>query len=115
MAAITASRWPISATVRPPAGSSSSRKRGERAGERPKTLLGMFEQRRATMQPRPKPNAGLPMARLAGETQAGLRAALPSLAAAANRVDIFAALLANSRLFSESCPSSRAIPQRTRS
>ena len=87
----------------------------ERAGDQPKTLLGMFEQRRATIQPRPKPATGLPMARLADETQAGLRAALPSFAAAANPVDISAALLANSRLFSESCPSSRAIPQRTRS
>ena len=48
--------------------------------------------------------AGLPMARLADETQAGLRAVLPSFAATANPIDITAALLSNSRLFSQILP-----------
>jgi acyl-CoA synthetase (NDP forming) len=48
--------------------------------------------------------AGLPMARLADDTQAGLRAVLPSFAATANPVDITAALLSNSRLFSQILP-----------
>jgi acyl-CoA synthetase (NDP forming) len=48
--------------------------------------------------------AGMPMAELSGDTQAGLRAVLPSFAATANPVDITAALLTNSRLFSEILP-----------
>jgi len=48
--------------------------------------------------------AGMPMAELSGETQASLRAVLPSFAATANPVDITAALLTNSRLFSEILP-----------
>jgi acyl-CoA synthetase (NDP forming) len=48
--------------------------------------------------------AGMPMARLSEATQAGLRAVLPSFAATANPVDITAALLTNSRLFSEILP-----------
>ncbi len=48
--------------------------------------------------------AGMPMAELSADTQAGLRAVLPSFAATANPVDITAALLTNSRLFSEILP-----------
>jgi acyl-CoA synthetase (NDP forming) len=48
--------------------------------------------------------AGMPLATLAEDTQAGLRAVLPSFAATANPVDITAALLTNSRLFSEILP-----------
>lgn len=47
---------------------------------------------------------GMPMARLSEETQAGLRAVLPTFAATTNPVDITAALLSNSRLFSEILP-----------
>ena len=47
---------------------------------------------------------GMPMARLSDETQAGLRAVLPTFAATTNPVDITAALLSNSRLFSEILP-----------
>lgn len=47
---------------------------------------------------------GMPMARLSDETQAGLRAVLPIFAATTNPVDITAALLSNSRLFSEILP-----------
>lgn len=46
----------------------------------------------------------MPMAGLSAETQAGLRAVLPSFAATANPVDITAALLTNSRLFSKILP-----------
>ena len=49
-------------------------------------------------------DAGMPLAALSAETQAGLRAVLPSFAATANPVDITAALLTNSRLFSEILP-----------
>jgi len=49
-------------------------------------------------------DAGMPLAVLSAETQAGLRAVLPSFAATANPVDITAALLTNSRLFSEILP-----------
>lgn len=48
--------------------------------------------------------AGMPLATLAEDTQAGLRAVLPSFAATANPVDITAALLTNSRLFSKILP-----------
>jgi acyl-CoA synthetase (NDP forming) len=48
--------------------------------------------------------AGMPLATLGEDTQAGLRAVLPSFAATANPVDITAALLTNSRLFSEILP-----------
>lgn len=48
--------------------------------------------------------AGMPMAELSGATQAGLRAVLPSFAATANPVDITAALLTNSGLFSQILP-----------
>lgn len=47
---------------------------------------------------------GMPMARLSEETQAGLRAVLPIFAATTNPIDITAALLSNSRLFSEILP-----------
>ena len=47
---------------------------------------------------------GMPMARLSDETQAGLRAVLPIFAATTNPIDITAALLSNSRLFSEILP-----------
>ena len=47
---------------------------------------------------------GMPLAELSATTQAGLRAVLPSFAATANPVDITAALLTNSRLFSEILP-----------
>ncbi len=49
-------------------------------------------------------DAGMLLAALSAETQAGLRAVLPSFAATANPVDITAALLTNSRLFSEILP-----------
>ncbi len=49
-------------------------------------------------------DAGMPLAALSADTQAGLRAVLPSFAATANPVDITAALLTNSRLFSEILP-----------
>ncbi len=49
-------------------------------------------------------DAGMPLATLSADTQAGLRAVLPSFAATANPVDITAALLTNSRLFSEILP-----------
>ena len=48
--------------------------------------------------------AGMPMAELSGATQAGLRGVLPSFAATANPVDITAALLTNSALFSQILP-----------
>ena len=48
--------------------------------------------------------AGMPMAVLSEATQAGLRAVLPSFAATANPVDITAALLTNSGLFSQILP-----------
>ena len=48
--------------------------------------------------------AGMPMAALSEGTQAGLRAVLPSFAATANPVDITAALLTNSGLFSQILP-----------
>ena len=47
---------------------------------------------------------GMPMAVLSAGTQAGLQAVLPSFAATANPIDITAALLTNSRLFSEILP-----------
>lgn len=49
-------------------------------------------------------DAGMTLAVLSDGTQAGLRAVLPSFAATANPVDITAALLTNSRLFSEILP-----------
>ena len=49
-------------------------------------------------------DAGMPLATLSADTQDGLRAVLPSFAATANPVDITAALLTNSRLFSEILP-----------
>ncbi len=49
-------------------------------------------------------DAGMPLAVLSAATQTGLRAVLPSFAATANPVDITAALLTNSRLFSEILP-----------
>ncbi len=48
--------------------------------------------------------AGMPLAKFREETQAGLRAVLPVFAATANPVDITAALMTNSRLFSEILP-----------
>ena len=48
--------------------------------------------------------AGMPMAVLSEATQVGLRAVLPSFAATANPVDITAALLTNSGLFSQILP-----------
>ena len=48
--------------------------------------------------------AGMPLAKFRDETQAGLRAVLPVFAATANPVDITAALMTNSRLFSEILP-----------
>lgn len=48
--------------------------------------------------------AGMPMALLSADTHAGLRAVLPSFATTANPVDITAALLTNSALFSEILP-----------
>jgi len=48
--------------------------------------------------------AGMPLAKLSEETQAGLRAVLPRFAATANPVDITAALLTNSSLFSQILP-----------
>ena len=47
---------------------------------------------------------GMPMATLSDETQAGLRAVLPTFAATGNPVDITAALLTNSGLFSQILP-----------
>ncbi len=49
-------------------------------------------------------DAGMTMAVLADETRAGLQSVLPSFAATANPVDITAALLTNSGLFSEILP-----------
>ena len=48
--------------------------------------------------------SGMPMAALAEATQAGLRAVLPSFAATGNPIDITAALLTNSGLFSQILP-----------
>ncbi len=48
--------------------------------------------------------ACMPMAALSDATQAGLRAVLPSFAATANPIDITAALLTNSGLFSQILP-----------
>jgi len=46
----------------------------------------------------------MPMAKLAGETRSGLAAVLPSFATTTNPVDITAALLSNSGLFSDILP-----------
>jgi acyl-CoA synthetase (NDP forming) len=48
--------------------------------------------------------AGLPMARLAPETDKKLKAILPSFATTTNPIDITAALLSNSRLFGDILP-----------
>lgn len=49
-------------------------------------------------------DAGMPMARLSEETQAGLRAVLPTFAATANPIDTTTTLLTHSRLFSKILP-----------
>jgi acyl-CoA synthetase (NDP forming) len=54
--------------------------------------------------------AAMPLAALGDATQAGLRAVLPAFAATANPIDITAALLTNSRLFSEILPVIAADP-----
>ncbi len=54
--------------------------------------------------------AGLPLARLSEETRTNLQAVLPSFASVRNPIDITAALLSNSALFSEVLPVAGADP-----